>query len=57
MITVLSSGGNAQRQATAVSLAESMGSSPREIHRIRKVIEAERVRLIRAIDTVCERES
>ena len=39
-----------------VSLAENVGYSPREIHRIRKVVESERLLLIRAIDTICERE-
>lgn len=38
-----------------VSLAENVGYSPREIHRIRKVVESERLLLIRAIDTVCKR--
>jgi hypothetical protein len=38
-----------------VSLAENVGYSPREIHRIRKVVERNRTFLIRAIDTVCER--
>jgi hypothetical protein len=39
-----------------VSLAENVGYSPRAIHRIRKVVESERLLLIRAIDTICERE-
>jgi len=38
-----------------VSLAENVGYSPREIHRIRNVVEGERLLLIRAIDTICER--
>ena len=38
-----------------VSLAENVGYSPREIHRIRRVVERERMFLTRAIDTVCER--
>jgi len=38
-----------------VSLAENVGYSPREIHRIRKVVESDRVLLIQAIDTICER--
>jgi hypothetical protein len=37
-----------------VSLAENVGYSPREIHRIRRVVESERMLLIRAIDTICE---
>jgi hypothetical protein len=37
------------------SLAENVGYSPREIHRIRKVVDSERLLLIRAIDTICER--
>jgi len=32
-----------------------VGYSPREINRIRKVIEHDRVFLIQAIDTFCER--
>ena len=40
-----------------VSLAQNVGYSPREIHRIRKVIESERALLIRAIDLFCERAS
>ena len=38
-----------------VSLAENVGYSPRESHRIRRVVERERMFLTRAIDTVCER--
>ena len=38
-----------------ISLAEHVGYSPRELHRIRIVVERERAVLIRAIDTVCER--
>jgi hypothetical protein len=38
-----------------VSLAENVGYSLREIHRIRKVVASERAHLIRAIDKVCER--
>ena len=38
-----------------VSLAENVGYSPRQIHRIRKVVERDRMLLIQAIDTVCER--
>ena len=38
-----------------VSLAENVGYSPREIHQIRKVVESERLLLIRAIDAICER--
>lgn len=47
--------GEAKFWLRPVSLAENVGYSPREIHRIRKVVESERARLIRAIDTVCER--
>lgn len=38
-----------------VSLAENVGYSPREIHRIRKIVERERPFLIRAIEAICER--
>lgn len=38
-----------------VSVAENVGYSPRELHRIRRVVEDHRTVLIRAIDTVCER--
>jgi hypothetical protein len=37
-----------------VSLAENVGYSPREIHRIRQVVANQRTHLIRAIDEVCE---
>jgi len=40
-----------------VSLADNVGYSPREILRIRRVVERERVFLMRAIDTFCERAS
>lgn len=38
-----------------VSLAENVGYSPREIHRIRRVVERERASLVQAIDGICER--
>ena len=38
-----------------VSLADTVGYSPREIHRIRSLIETDRAFLIQAIDTICER--
>ena len=38
-----------------VSLADNVGYSPREIRRIRSIVERDRVSLIRAIDTICER--
>jgi hypothetical protein len=38
-----------------VSLAENVGYSPREIHRIRMVVARERASLVQAIDTICER--
>ncbi len=38
-----------------VSLAENVGYSPREIHRIRRLVTREREVLILAIETVCER--
>ena len=38
-----------------VSLAENVGYSPRELQRIRMVVERDRAFLIQAIDTVCER--
>ena len=38
-----------------VSLAENVGYSQRELHRIRRVVDGERAFLIQAIDTVCER--
>jgi len=40
-----------------VSLAEQVGYSPRELHRIRRVVEGERASLIEAIDTICGRAS
>jgi len=33
----------------------SVAYSPRELHRIRRIVEGDRAYLIRAIDTVCER--
>ena len=33
----------------------SVAFSPRELHRIRRVVEGDRAYLIQAIDTVCER--
>ena len=38
-----------------VSLAENVGYSPRELHRIRRVVEGDRAFLIQANLTVCER--
>lgn len=38
-----------------VSLAENVGYSPREIYRLRRVIEREQAFLIQAIDDICER--
>ncbi len=38
-----------------VSLAENVGYSPREIQRIRRLVNREREVLILAIETVCER--
>lgn len=38
-----------------VSLAENVGYSPREIHRIRQVVDGERQLLIRTIDAICNR--
>lgn len=38
-----------------VSLAENVGYSPRQINRLRRVMEQERAFLIRAIDDICER--
>ena len=38
-----------------VSLAENVGYSPRELHRIRRIIDGERAFLIQAFDTLCER--
>jgi hypothetical protein len=40
-----------------VSLAENVGYSPRELHRIRRVVEGERASLMEAIDTICGRAS
>lgn len=37
-----------------VSLAVNVGYSPREIDRIRKLAERERISLIQAIDAVCD---
>ena len=47
--------GEAKFWLRPVSLAENVGYSPREIHRIKRVVNLERAFLIRAIDTVCER--
>lgn len=38
-----------------VSLAENVGYSPREISRIRAVVERERAALIRRFESTCER--
>jgi hypothetical protein len=38
-----------------VSLAENVGYSPREIHRIRQLVASQRMVLIRAIDEICKR--
>ena len=38
-----------------VSLTQNVGYSPREINRIRRVVESDRTSLIQAIDKVCER--
>ena len=38
-----------------VSLADNLGYSPREIHRIRSIVERDRIYLIQAVDTICER--
>ena len=38
-----------------VYLASSVGYSPRQIDRIRKIVERDRLILIQTIDTVCER--
>jgi len=40
-----------------VSLAENVGYSPRELHRIRRVVEGDRASLMEAIDTICGRAS
>jgi hypothetical protein len=40
-----------------VSLAENVGYSPRELHRIRRVVEGDRASLMKAIDTICGRTS
>lgn len=37
-----------------VSLADNLGYSPRQIHRIRAIIEREREALIKAFDGICE---
>lgn len=37
-----------------VSLAENLGYSPRQIHRIRAIIERERAALIQEFDAICE---
>jgi hypothetical protein len=47
--------GEAKFWLRPVSVAENVGYSPREIHRIKRVVNRERAFLIRAIDTVCER--
>ena len=38
-----------------VSVADHVGYSPRDIHRIRQLVTRERETLILAIETVCER--
>ena len=38
-----------------VSVANTMGYSLREINRIKRIVQGDRVALIRAIDTICER--
>jgi hypothetical protein len=38
-----------------VSLADSLGYSPREINRIRAIVVRERMTLIRRFDEICER--
>ena len=40
-----------------VSLAENVGYSPRELHRIRRVVERERASLMESIDAICGRAS
>jgi Domain of unknown function (DUF4160) len=46
--------GEAKLWLRPVSLAHGVGYSPREIHRIRSIVDSHRVLLIRAFDTVCE---
>ena len=38
-----------------VSLADSLGYPPREIHRIRRIVARERDALVRGFDETCER--
>ena len=38
-----------------VSVAENVGYSPRELHRIRRGVAREGASLVQAIDTICER--
>ncbi len=54
-VHVVGNDGEARFWLRPVSLAENVGYSPREIHRIKRVVNLERAFLIRAIDTVCER--
>jgi hypothetical protein len=47
--------GLAKLWLTPVSVADSVGYSLREIHRIKRIVQDDRVALIQAIDTICER--
>ena len=46
--------GEAKVWLRPVYLADSVGYSPREIHRIRVVVDNQRLFLIQAFDTICE---
>ena len=47
--------GEAKVWLRPVYLADSVGYSPREIHRIRAIVDRHRLILIRSFDTICER--
>jgi Domain of unknown function (DUF4160) len=53
-VHVEGNGGEAKLWLKPVSLADSVGYSPRETHRIRAIVERHRLFLIRAFDSICE---
>lgn len=46
--------GEAKFWLRPVSLADRLGYSPRQIHRIRAIVAREQTFLVRAFDTVCD---